>query len=208
VSALRWLLLVALLPVVAVAQFSPPEGAAGGVCTLDGTQVGVATYFRATNTTGTGFQCDATLDSCVDLGPGARNTIGTNVAGAVCLGPCSGSSTAVLIYGDLTASNTILIGAALDLPTNAFIRNATAGYPVRVNDNEGLQVVGTTTMPACNATTRNAFRPLTFAVNSGTADRLCWCRSANDNAVAASATHRWVNVASGNMGTTDTECPL
>ena len=128
---------------LALGQVFPGGGSgSGGVCSLDPASTAITERYRATATTGTGYQCDATLDSCVDLGPGTRNTVGTNVAGAVCLGPCSGSGTAVLVFGDMTISNVTTIGAALDFSGSSFIRNPLGGT-VKVTDPDGLVINAT-----------------------------------------------------------------
>lgn len=199
---MRGLLLLALVPALAFGQARPPSS--GGTCTLNGTQPAIATYFRATATTGTGYQCDAMLASCVDLGPGAYNYLGTNVAGDIVLGPGSGSNAVVRVYGSLYVSNIAQTSGAFDAYFNSYLTNTFAGMPLALNDAEGVRIVGSTSLAACSATLRNTLKSLTFADASGTVDRLCWCRSDN----AASPTYRWVNVVSGSVGTTTTECPL
>lgn len=179
-------------------------GGSGGSCTLDGTAAAIAPYFRATTTTGTGYQCDAMLASCVDLGPGTRNFIGTNLAGDILLGPDTGNSTVVRLFGSLYVSNITQSAGAFDSYFNAYLVNTFAGMPLAVNDDEGLRIVGATSLKACSATLRDTLKSLTFADASGEPDRLCWCRSDN----AASPVYRWVNVISGTVGTTTTECPL
>ena len=202
---MRAALLTLLLALPAAAQTFPwSGGGGGGTCTLDGSTQAVATSYRATTTTGTGYQCDATLASCIDLGPGTNNYIGTNVAGEILLGPGSGNSTVVRVFGSLYVSNITQSGGAFDSYFNAYLTNTFTGMPLAVNDAEGLRIVGSTSLVACSATLRNTLKPLTFADGSGEPDRLCWCRTDN----AASPTYRWVNVLSGSVGTTATECPL
>lgn len=203
---MRWALLAAVLAsTVAHGQrIRLTSPSTGGSCTLDGSTQAVATSYRATTTTGTGYQCDATLASCIDLGPGTNNYIGTNVAGEILLGPGSGNSTVVRVFGSLYVSNITQSGGAFDSYFNAYLTNTFTGMPLAVNDAEGLRIVGSTSLVACSATLRNTLKPLTFADGSGEPDRLCWCRTDN----AASPTYRWVNVLSGSVGTTATECPL
>lgn len=141
-----------LIPVRARAQafggVFPGSGGGGGMCTLDGTQPGIATYYRATATTGTGFQCDATLTSCVDLGPGDRNSIGTNPAGDILWGPASGSTTTVRIFGNLTLNNVLTVAGSIDLygsggSGGGNLNNTFPSSPVRVTDADGLIINGT-----------------------------------------------------------------
>lgn len=175
----------------------------------------MATYYRATTTdgAGSGFACDGQLASCVDLGPGARNSIGTNAAGDILLGPGTGTGTMVRLFGTLvaldvnavnfTASNVVTYSSALDQGTSAFMRNTNAGKPVLVSDAEGLQVSTSTVLAPCIAALVGTLKPLGFAAASGTRTRLCFCTTDN----GATPSYRWQNVASAAVGTTDTECP-
>jgi hypothetical protein len=202
--------LLLMLPALAAAQFIPKTSGGGGgggggeACTLDGTTAVFASYFRATATSGTGYQCDALLASCIDLGPGARNYIGTNAAGDILLGPDSGTATVVRIFGTAYAAGFATTNGIFDATLNTYIGNTWPGEPLKVDDAEGLKLVGRTTLATCSASLRGTLQSFLFAAGSGTADRLCWCRSDN----AASPTYRWVNAMSGNVGTTATECPL
>lgn len=219
---MRWLALAALVSVPAMASIigsgtisSGASGGGGGQCTLDGTVPAVATYFRATTTdgAGSGFACDGTLTSCIDLGPGTRNSIGTNAPGEILLGPGSGSGTMVRVFGTITAldvtaqnftaANVVTYSAALDQGTSAFMRNTNPGKAVLVSDTEGLQLSTSTTLAACSAALVGTLKPQGFAAASGTRTRLCFCTTDN----AASPAYRWQNVASASIGTTDTECP-
>ncbi|AAK94401.1 hypothetical protein Mx8p66 [Myxococcus phage Mx8] len=210
------LALVVALP--AAAQVFPWAGGnsgGGGSCTLDGSTSAVATYFRATTTDGasSGFACDGQLASCLKLGPGTRNFLGTNAAGDILFGPSTGTGTMVRVFGTIvaldvnsvnfTASNVITYSSALDQGTSAFMRNTNPGKPLLVSDAEGLQLSTSTTLVACTAVLVGTLKPLGFAASSGTRTRLCFCTTDN----AASPTYRWQNVVSAAVGTTDTECP-
>lgn len=140
------ILLALLSSLPAAAQVFP--GGGGGMCTLDGTQAGVATSYRATATTGTAYQVDSVLECGYDTGPGTRNCIGTNVSGDILLGPGSGSTTIVRNFGDyiglqITGSN-VTASAAFILGNNAFLVNSTGVKPVLVTDSDGFQINGTT----------------------------------------------------------------
>lgn len=124
--------------------------ATGGVCTLDGTADAIAVRYRATATTGTGFQVDAVLDCGFDTGPGTRNCIGTNAVGDILLGPGSGNSTVVRAFGDVNAiqvfGSNITAATAFILTNNAFLTNSTAAKAVLVTDVDGFQINGTTAL--------------------------------------------------------------
>lgn len=219
---MRWLALTALVAspawasIIGGGTITGGASGGGGQCTLDGTVPAVATYFRATTTDGaaSGFACDGTLASCIDLGPGTRNFIGTNGAGDILLGPGTGTGTAVRVFGTITAldvtaqnftaSNVITYSAALDQGASGFMRNTNPSKAVLVSDPEGLQISTSTTLVACSATLVGTLKPQGFAAASGTRTRLCFCTTDN----AASPAYRWQNVISGNVGATDTECPL
>lgn len=153
---MRWSLLAAVLAsTVAHGQrIRLTSPSTGGSCTLDGSTQAVATSYRATTTTGTAYQTDAVLECSFDTGPGARNCIGTNVAGDILLGPGSGSGTTVRAFGkfigldfegqNVTTTNVVTAGAALFLGTNASIQNNNSGKTVLVTDPEGLQINATT----------------------------------------------------------------
>lgn len=192
---------------------SSPSSGGGVSCALSSSTSAFATYFRSTDLTGTqyGFGCDGVTPMCFKPGPGARTGIGTNTSGEITVGPQSGSGTVMRIFGDYislgvqaqtgTFSNTVTATAAYFIGTNGYIQNSSTN-PVYVNDTEGLRVSNSTSLAACSASLQGTIKPLTFAAASGTPDRLCWCRSDN----AASPTYRWVNVVTGSIGTTTTEC--
>lgn len=143
----RAVLLSLLLALPAAAQTFPYIGGGsggGGVCTLDGSTQAIATSYRATTTTGTGYQCDAVLSSCIDLGPGANNFIGTNVAGDIVLGPGSGNSAVVRIFGTQYVNNFVQSTAGFDVYFNGALFNSFTGQPLKVADAEGLTINGTT----------------------------------------------------------------
>lgn len=142
---MRSALLLVLLSLPAAAQVFP--GGSGGMCTLDGTQAGIATSYRATTATGTAFQSDSVLECAFDTGPGSRNCVGTNVSGELLLGPGSGNSTVARIFGDFNAiqliGSNVTATTALILGTSGFIVNSSANA-VRVTDADGLQINSTT----------------------------------------------------------------
>lgn len=142
---MRALLLLALLPALALAQGRPNQGGSGGVCTLSPSTQAVTTSYRATTTTGTAFQSDAVLECAFDTGPGARNCIGTNVAGDVVFGPPSGNTTVGRIYGSFYVSNIIQAGGQVDVfGSSSHLANTFPATGVKVTDTDGFQINGTT----------------------------------------------------------------
>jgi hypothetical protein len=129
---------------LALGQVFPGGSGGGGTCSLDPAAVGIAPSYRATTTTDTGYQCDALLTSCVDLGPGARNFIGSNVAGDITLGPQSGNTTVVRTWGSMYVTNILQVASQVDiLGSSAHLANTFPSAPVRVTDADGLIINGT-----------------------------------------------------------------
>lgn len=191
-------------------------GGGGGACAVDVTGLNFASYYRATTLTGTvpGYSCDGILERCIDLGPGARTSLGVNPDGDICIGPCSGTGTVVRVFGTIislvatltnaTVSNVLTVTAAIDLGTAGFIRNPNAGQPVRVTDMEGLRLTPVTALQPCtSATLDGTLAFLAPSAGAGTGLKACVCESD----YAATPTFRWKNVQTGQRGTTTTDCP-
>lgn len=207
---MRWALLAMLAALPASAQriwISPPP--APSVCSVDSTVPLFAAYYRATTTTGTAFQCDSVLASCMDLGPGARDYIGTNVSGEVVLGPASGNSTVLRIFGtiyavdissvNVTSSNVVSYAAALDQGNTAFMRNTNANKPVKVDDAEGLQITCKSSLPTCGTVPEGTV--LTICGAAGARTKKCECTSDGTN-------FAWFNSYNPSAGAgTTTTCP-
>lgn len=176
-------------------------------CTLDSAQPALVSNYRATSTTGTGYQCDALLASCVDLGPGARNFLGSNVAGDILLGPGSGSGTSVRVFGDVTVSNVITVGAALDFVSTAFLRNPFAAQPVTTNEFDGQRLVPQVyvTFPTCGASGGQLpfGTELEVTASATSAQRRCRCVATG----GSSSSPRWLNTNTNNYGATQSDCP-
>lgn len=207
--------LVVTIPAAGGVFNSGATSSSGGTC-IDGTQDKYAPSYRATTLTGfvPGFACDGVLERCVEVGPGARQSIGSNEAGEMCLGPCSGSGTLVRLWGELVAltvtatnavvSNVITIGAAIDFNASAFLRNPTAGRGVLIDDPDGLRIKPVTALTACTASTQDgALIPLAPAAGAGTG--LKWCACESD--YATTPTFRWTNFRTGARGSGTTDCP-
>lgn len=202
---MRVLLLLALLPGLALAQARPPSSGGGTACALASSTSAFATYFRATTVTAgqVGFQCDGVNPQCVDLGPGSRNAIGTNISGEILLGPGSGNTTVVRNFGDyvglqITGSN-ITASSAFLLGASGLIQNATAAKPVLVNDADGFQVACKTAITTCTSALENSEIPV--CGTGGALTKRCVC-------MGDGTTYAWrnlFNLAAG-AGTTTT-CP-
>jgi hypothetical protein len=133
----------ALLPAVARAQLAAQPGASITqiLAALVGQTV-TAERFVATASSGSGFACSSVLSSCVDLGPGASNSIGTNVGGDILLG--GGSTSTIARIGDATLlqnGQIILTNGALTLDGSTFIRNQSAA--VLITDTDGVNINST-----------------------------------------------------------------
>lgn len=147
---MRWGLVLVLLPTLAFAQLSTNRGAICGVnlsC--------VSATFTATTTTGSGFACNSALASCIDLGPGSCNSLGTDGSGAVLVGgdACAptvkfGSTGNVTITGN---GGITLANAGLDLNNNTTMMNTASGKPILVNEESGFRLTPYSATPTCNA---------------------------------------------------------
>jgi hypothetical protein len=151
----RAIFVLALFPTLALAQFSSNRGATCGVnlsCVSD--------TFTATTTTGSGFACNSALASCVDLGPGSCNSLGTNGSGNIVMGGTACSPT-ILIGGGgnitITGSNITMVNAGLDAGNNTTIMNTTSGKPVLFNDADGIRLTPYSATPTCNAGATGSF---------------------------------------------------
>lgn len=197
---------------LAAASYGPAfPGGGGGMCTLDGSQSALATYYRSTDLTGTvaGYSCDGVTPMCLDTGPGTRNAIGTNVSGDILLGPESGSGTTVRVYGTLVTltlqGQSLTLSAGATIPAlqqssgTHYAQNTATGYPWRVDDSEGLQVQCKTTLPTCTLTNDGSVLPI--CGTGGARSKVCWCTSDGTNAA-------WFNSLNPGAGAgTSTTCP-
>ena len=133
-----------LLPAVARAQFAAQNGLtiAQIIAALVGQTV-TAERYVASASTGSGFACTSQLDSCVDLGPGACNYLGTDASGRVRIG--SACAPEVWI-GDGTTrmqpGNVQIINGALFV-NGTYIQNTSTGAVV-IDDADGLNINATT----------------------------------------------------------------
>lgn len=118
-----------LLPAVARAQFAASAGVsvADVLAALVGQPVSAERYV-ATASTGTGFACNSALGSCIDLGPGTANFIGTNGSGDVLIGdsgvnPVVRLGASSVFTGNGSWANT---NGAIDCDGGCMVRNNAA----------------------------------------------------------------------------------
>lgn len=203
---MRVFFLLALLPVLALAQGRPPSSGGGTACGLASSSLAFASYFRATSVTNTvpGFQCDGVLDKCIKFGPGADTHCGTNVAGEVVCGR-SGGSGVWRFYGtsyfssinvqNVTATNVVTVPFLLQTSTG-YAENQNTNKPWRVNDAEGFQNTCKSALPTCGTVpeatevavcgTAGAYTKRCFCTYDGTT--YAWRNTLNPSAGAGTAT--------------------
>lgn len=130
----------------------------GGTCGLN--MSCTDSNFIATAANGVaGYGCNSALASCVDLGPGACNGLGTDGTASIILGtnpngtPCApvvkfGATGNVQITGN---GGILLANTALDMNNNSVLTNTAAGKPVLVNEENGFRLTGYSATPTCNS---------------------------------------------------------
>jgi hypothetical protein len=141
---MRALALLVLLPAVALASsFSASSAGSCGVnmsCTPSSVTV--------TTTSGAGFACSAELASCVDLGPGTLNSLGTNASGDILVGDgnvtvrVGGSGGAIVMTGNGSLTNT---NGAVNCDGNCQIRDSGNGV-LPINTTGGVSINSTSNM--------------------------------------------------------------
>lgn len=117
----------------------------GGESACGITESCAAVGYEATTTSGTGFACDASLQSCLRFGANSCNRIGEDpITG---YGTWGAGCNPVLDFG---AGNTriqsgvvAIVNGGLFLRNTTYIQNDGSG-PVRVSDNDGLEINGGT----------------------------------------------------------------
>jgi hypothetical protein len=182
-------------------SFSGSDTASGG-CGLNASCT--ADDFTADDATGTGFGCSSTLESCLDTGPGAHNSIGTNASGQLLLGPENDASTVVRIGDTWTIyGNGTLIGtnAAIVLNNNGFLVNQTGTKPVLIDDAQGLEIRCVSSLPTCGVQVPEGTL-LTVCASGSVATHFCGCESDG----AGTPAYEWRNLATTAGGTAST-CP-
>lgn len=147
------IIVLALASSAASAQPFPGSGGGGtSPADIQAALVGQAINadsYTATTTTGPGFSANAVLACALDLGPGSRNCLGTNLSGDILLGPNDGGAgTEVRVSGSVSALNLNLTNGFLNLVNNAAITNPQPGKPVYVTEEEGLVINNTTPIKA------------------------------------------------------------
>jgi hypothetical protein len=194
-----------LLPAVARAQFVSAGGASvGAILAALVSQDVAATRYTASASTGVGYKCNGALASCIDLGPGALNTIGTNVAGDILLSDGVAGSTTVRI-GELTlyGNGGISSQGYFQCNHNCFLQNGYSGEALTVDDPDGLRLTDTTAaaLGTCNAAKVNVLKiDYSSGGTTGSPTRLCACVSDG----AGTPGYTWRNVFTGSAGTSTT----
>lgn len=202
-----------LTPAVARAQFAATGGASVTqvLAALLGQDL-TAKSLTVTASAGTGLKCNSALADCMDLGPGARNSVGTNSSGEILLGPDDGGAgTTARLSGTLRASQIILNNGSQDVAFHGFLQNSFNGYPVNLEDQDGtrLRPYPAANLKQCNDGSIDGVTEGTFfvkAAGSSSGTRLCICTSDG----AATPAYAWVsvNLLSGTISTgTATSCP-
>ncbi|HYI01363.1 hypothetical protein [Hyalangium sp.] len=169
-----------------------------------------AARYVASATSGTGLKCNSALMSCIDLGPGTLNTIGTNVAGDILLSDGSGTATVrigeTIIYGNGSAA---FATNPVQVNGNGTLTNATSNTPLTVDDTDGFRVASKASLPTCGDGTSSTVRPGTIAfVTAGSSVRTKMCVCTSDG--EASPGYDWVGVDFGTGSSTvgdATTCP-
>lgn len=100
--------------------------------------------YTATASSGSGYACNSALATCVDLGPGANNGIGTNASGHILLGPENGTSTIVKVNDTVTieAGSAQFTNMDVKINNNACLVDPT--NDVDVCDADGITINDTT----------------------------------------------------------------
>jgi hypothetical protein len=116
-------------------------GSGGSSCGEDDSCAAVS--YEATASSGSGFTCNATLASCVDLGPGTANFIGTDGSGRIRLGDDTHSPEVWIGDGStkLQPGNVQIQNGALFLNGTTYLQNLSGA--VIVDDANGLVVNST-----------------------------------------------------------------
>jgi hypothetical protein len=194
--------LLVLLPGMVLAQGVPP---ASGPTPCGVTQSCAAVSYEATATSGSGLACNALLASCLDLGPGADNEIGTNVSGQILLGPTTSTTCQVKMGANLLfkCNGEALVNGPLNQYSSAgYFVNETGGA-VKVDDAQGLNVEEKA-LHTCNAGSEgDILRDNAAGATSGARTRICICTSDG----AATPSHVWQNLVTGTTGSATTCAP-
>jgi hypothetical protein len=163
-----------------------------------------ATRYTATASAGVGLKCNGALASCIDLGPGSLNSIGTNVAGDILLSDgVSGSATVRIGELTLYGNGGIVSQGYAGCNHNCFIQNFYAGEPVRLDDPDGVRISDSTAaaLGTCTAALENTIkRDYASGGSTGDTTRLCLCVSDG----AGTPAYAWQNLTTGTVGTSTT----
>jgi hypothetical protein len=120
-----------------------------------------ALSYEATASTGSGFTCNAALASCIDLGPGTANFIGTDGSGRIRLGDDTHSPEVWIGEGGTKFGNgtaQFQNGAVLFNGTT-YLQNSSDA--VILDDVDGLRIVAQASTPSCSSGNKGTLSTLT-----------------------------------------------
>lgn len=149
-----------LLPAIARAQFaaSARMSVVDILAALVGQNISANSY-TATASSGSGLSCSSQLESCIDLGPGSCNYIGTDSGGRVRIGA---SCAPEVWIGDGTTrmqpGNVQILNGALFL-NNTYVQNLSGGS-VLIDNTAGFQLTPKVATPACAGANAGTFSAL------------------------------------------------
>lgn len=153
--------------------------------------------YEVTASSGTGIQFDAALQDAVDLGPGIKNSIGTNEAGEILMG----TNGTIMRVGDATtieSGQATFTNGAVNF-NNSLLRDNITGY-LQIASRFEIQSQTLGSCPRASGTVPLVYVTGTGGSSSGVWSRLCACIS------DGSGNHVWRNVLAGTNGT-NTTCP-
>jgi hypothetical protein len=154
---MRALLLVVLvgMTTTALASVITGSGAGGGGgesgCGVDTSCE--APTFAATTTDGVGYACNSTLATCLDVGPGVCNQIGTNTAndGEIILGMAGNAACVTRVGQLLGASQVQVVNGPFTCSGACYLQDDNG--PVVITDSDGLLLNGGVALKSILSTT-------------------------------------------------------
>lgn len=177
--------------------------------TASPTRTDTARYYIATATTGSAFTCNAQLASCIDLGPGSCDALGTTSGGSIRVGGEACAPTLLIGGGGnvtIKGAGIDFVNAGVDFGNNTALQNTYAGKPVWFNEESGilLQPFSSASLPECGTggapkVPEGTHRMVAAAGASAT--RFCLC------IINGAAAYEWRNLLDPATTGTATTCP-